>query len=432
MAGSFRILSLRMSGYRGIRDSTIEFADGPVTVLAGKNGAGKSSVLDCLAILFRGLFAALAGARSSRRQFTAKDLSNDRSEMSCSVRFTVPLPFQAAPDELDWSLTVKRLSKGDIRAVTRSPSNQGTLTLLKDLLLEETGPELPLTIHYGIERADIDASAPADELIGRSANPYDQALEPGSGHFRSFVHWFREQEDAENAEIVRRGVRSRRRPVDPSLDAVRRAVESFLPGFSDLHIERKPSPRLVVRKGPEQLDVDQLSHGERSLLAMVGDLARRLAMVNRGGGDPLRSPGWVFIDEMELHLHPSWQRSVIPRLCQTFPQCQFVITTHSPQVLADVPASAVRRLRRKDADVVAEQPAAGTQGRDSNAILEDVLETPDRPESTLRDLQEIARLIDQERLEEAQRGIDQLARVLTDKDAEIVRLRSLIDFLGHP
>jgi predicted ATP-binding protein involved in virulence len=216
------------------------------------------------------------------------------------------------------------------------------------------------------------------------------------------------------------------------LDAVRRAVESFLPDFSDLHVERKPSPRLVIRKGPQQLDVDQLSHGERSLLAMVGDLARRLAMLNRGGRDPLCSPGWIFIDEMELHLHPSWQRSVVPRLCQTFPQCQFIITTHSPQVLADVPASAVRRLRRQEADVVAEQPAAGTQGRDSNAILEDVLETPERPESTLRDLQEIARLIDQERLEEAQRSIDRLARVLTDRDAEIVRLRSLIDFLGHP
>jgi predicted ATP-binding protein involved in virulence len=135
---------------------------------------------------------------------------------------------------------------------------------------------------------------------------------------------------------------------------------------------------------------------------------------------------------MELHLHSGWQRSVVPRLCETFPHCQFIITTHSPQVLADVPASAVRRLRREDTDVVAERPAAGAEGRDSNAILEEVMETPERPEPILKELRAIAQLIDQEQLEEAQRSIERLAHVLTDRDAEIVRLRSLIDVLGHP
>jgi predicted ATP-binding protein involved in virulence len=77
-----------------------------------------------------------------------------------------------------------------------------------------------------------------------------------------------------------------------------------------------------------------LSDGEKCLLAMVGDLARRLAIANPDYPDALQGEAIVLIDEIELHLHPSWQRNIIPALKRTFPKCQFIITTHSPQVLS--------------------------------------------------------------------------------------------------
>ena len=69
---------------------------------------------------------------------------------------------------------------------------------------------------------------------------------------------------------------------------------------------------------------------------MVGDLARRLAIANDGRVDALSGSGIVLIDEIELHLHPAWQRDILPRLMATFPNVQFFVTTHSPLVLAQL------------------------------------------------------------------------------------------------
>ena len=84
------------------------------------------------------------------------------------------------------------------------------------------------------------------------------------------------------------------------------------------------------------LDVLQLSDGEKCTLALFGDIARRLAIANPSLDDPLQGDGVVLIDELELHMHTSWQRKVISMLKKTFPNIQFIITTHSPQILGEV------------------------------------------------------------------------------------------------
>jgi predicted ATP-binding protein involved in virulence len=85
----------------------------------------------------------------------------------------------------------------------------------------------------------------------------------------------------------------------------------------------------------KNLNVNQLSQGEKSLMALVGDIARRLAMMNPKLDNPLLGKGIILIDEIDMHLHPQWQRSIIQRLQTTFPNCQFILTTHSPLVISD-------------------------------------------------------------------------------------------------
>lgn len=132
------------------------------------------------------------------------------------------------------------------------------------------------------------------------------------------------------------------------------------------------------------------------------------------------------IDEVELHLHPGWQRMVVERLQQTFPNCQFILTTHSPQVLSQVPAKSVILLDHFQRAAL----PAGTQGRDSNSILAEVMGVPERPQETAERIHEIARMIDREELPRARQALDELARQLGEHDSEVVRLRSLIEFLG--
>lgn len=125
--------------------------------------------------------------------------------------------------------------------------------------------------------------------------------------------------------------------------------------------------------------VNQLSDGEKCLLAMVGDLARRLAIANPGLSDQLQGKGVVLIDEIELHLHPKWQREIIPALTRTFPNCQFIVTTHSPQVVSHVKPQRIYILEKIDNGIVAKRPSSSF-GRDSNSILEDLMDVPERPQ----------------------------------------------------
>ena len=99
------------------------------------------------------------------------------------------------------------------------------------------------------------------------------------------------------------------------------------------------------------------------------DLARRLAIANPWlGENALEGEGIILIDEIDLHLHPQWQRRVLPALTQTFPNCQFIVTTHSPQVLSEVPGESVFIL--ENGKLLDYSPH--TRGRDSNSILSEI------------------------------------------------------------
>jgi hypothetical protein len=132
---------------------------------------------------------------------------------------------------------------------------------------------------------------------------------------------------------------------------------------------------------------------------MVGDLARRLAIANPEMEKPELGSGVVLIDEIELHLHPKWQRMVIPALLRTFPNCQFIITTHSPQVLGEVKDGKIYRLANTESGVTAE--IVRTYGRDSNRILEDEMGVPKRSQEIKDGLRDLFRLIDDGNLPKA-------------------------------
>jgi len=116
------------------------------------------------------------------------------------------------------------------------------------------------------------------------------------------------------------------------LNAINNSLNVFLDGFSNLRVVHSPL-RLVADKEGETLDIRQLSDGERSFIAMICDLSRRLALANPELEDPRLGAGVVFIDEIELHLHPKWQLEIAEKLRATFPNIQFIVTTHSPFIL---------------------------------------------------------------------------------------------------
>lgn len=384
-----RVKRLEINDFRGIRKQVFTFEDTQTTVLVGGNGAGKSSVLDCLAILLSRFIWRIRRSTGTGRYFTDYDINNLSDETY--NRAVVSYEQQ----EIEWLVAKTRRARK-----RQMMTNQAQIREIAEeiwaALESRSDHNLPLAVYYPVNRAVIDIPLrirkrhPFDQLAA-----YDQALSGGRNDFRIFFEWFRTREDLENERRI-----SDRHYRDRQLEAVREAISRLVPGLSDLRIARAPL-RMWVSKDGQQLTVNQLSDGEKCLLAMVGDLARRLAIANPGLDDPLHGEGVVMIDEIELHLHPAWQRIVIPSLEKTFPNCQFTVTTHSPQVLSQVRPESVYLLVETAQGIVAHRPTSSSFGRDSNQILENIFGVPERPQAIKDDLARYFRLIDKGKLSEA-------------------------------
>jgi predicted ATP-binding protein involved in virulence len=379
---SLRVLRLELTDFRSVDQLTLALSANPTTALIGVNGSGKTTVLDAMVLLLAHLEAGIRKSPARPRDCTDDDITNGRG----ATRIAITAEVGGTP--VTWSLSHARGSEA-------GPANEraGLFSLDENVAqiqaeIERGDVCLPVAVHYPVNRSVLDIP-----LRIRTTHPfepieaYDGALARGSSNFRLFFEWFRDREDLENETRIQNSDHR-----DHQLEAVRHALTSLLPEVSDLRVQRAPL-RMVVTKGDWTLYVDQLSDGEKCLLAMAGDLARRLAMANPFADDPLQGGGVVLIDEIELHLHPGWQWRIVRALEKTFLNCQFIVSTHSPAVLGYVDHESVLILKPDAIGVRVVRPDI-SRGMDVNRILEDLLDAPARLEEFKGKLEEMHRRMD--------------------------------------
>jgi predicted ATP-binding protein involved in virulence len=404
-----KVKRLKMKSFRGIGDLTLEFDQTSPTVLIGINGAGKSSILDCLAILLSRFTGSIQHSTSSGRLFKEEDIKNRHKETHNEIIISFDF------EEVMWSLT--KVQKGrskdtnsNLSGITKIAEN------IKKNLYTSHNFNIPVIVYYSTNRAVLDIPLKIRKKHSfEQINVYENSLTGVGSEFRIFFEWFKKQEDLENELRLEDNTGYR----DPQLQAVRQAISSLIISFSNLRVRRSPL-RMTITKDGEELIINQLSDGEKCLLAMVGDLARRLAIANPGLPDPLQGSGVVLIDEIELHLHPKWQREIIPALIRTFPNCQFIVTTHSPQVISQVKPEGIYILEKTEEGVVAKRPESSF-GRDSNRILEDLMGVPARPQEIKDRLHELFRLIDEGNLDGARQLSQEIADIIGQDEPELVK-----------
>ena len=420
-----KIKRLKMSSFRGIGNLTLKFDETEPTVLIGVNGVGKSSILDCLAILLSHIPSKIELSErwvfaldDSLTPFNEQDITNghDKTHNEIAVSLT-------DLQEVVWSLNQSRKSRN--RSIKSALDNfEPVPEELLDYLdmtdqLADSETNLPLTVYYPVNRAVLDFPLKVSGKSFEQIDAYDGALAGVSVSFESFFQWFKAQEDMENELRLDNPAHRNRQ-----LEAVRQAISTLMPGFSNLRVRRSPM-RMTVMKQGQELIIDQLSGGEKGLLALAGDLARRLAIANPVLSNPLQGSGVVLIDEIELHLHPAWQRGIIPALRRTFPNCQFIITTHSPQVISDVKPNGIYILMQTPEGIIAKRPESSF-GRDSNRILEDLMGVPERPQEIKDHLRDLFRLIDDGHLAEAKQLQRQIEDQIGDDEPEFASADVLI------
>ena len=396
------IEELQLENFRGFAQLTIPF-ERHLTVLVGVNGAGKSSILDALAVLL-GQSIHSNALPTEPRTFADRDVRG--GNQSCWAK----LSFVHREKQYWWDLRYTRRFSRDNR-VPYAPHGRGEQAA-------ESG--YPLAIYYPSRRSVLDTPERLREPHSfEPVDALDLALE-ARVDFRLFFEWFRDREDIENERRAQESTSYR----DPALSAVREAIVAFMPNVSEPRVQRAPRQRFVVNKEGSTLEIDQLSDGERTLLALVGDLARRLAMANPT--DALNHEAVVMIDEVELHLHPGLQRDVVAGLRRTFPNVQFILTTHSPFVLGEVPAQSIRLLR----NFKLETPTIETKDEPIGNISRELQGTPERSREVDALLQKAHAACDAQDLPEAEKQLAALRERVGASDPDVIRLESLLDLLA--
>jgi len=416
-----------------------------VTVLVGNNGAGKTTLLKSLAISLSWLVARIRSEKGSGSPIAEESIQNGFTSASVSIAVTDAKA--RLDDSIDgpdnglfgWMITRSRQGrKTDIHSSLMDASRLADI--YRDELTVFDKASLPLIAYYPVERSVLEIPLKIrtkhtfDQLDG-----YDNSLNRGVD-FRRFFEWFREREDSENesgvsnealaeisekfgqdSEVWKTLTQLKASSRDRQLTAVRSAIAAFMPGFSNLRVKRKPRLHMAIDKDGATLNVSQLSQGEKSMMALVGDIARRLAMMNQSLENPLHGDGIVLIDEVDLHLHPKWQRSLIQKLSETFPNCQFVLTTHSPLVISDT-----RDVLCYVLDEGVLQERNGLYGLDANQVLLSVMDTDIRNSEVQRRLNRLLEHIQDGNLDEAKTLFSGLSQELSDGHLELAKAALLI------
>lgn len=407
-----RLESIKLAGFRGITKLKLEFPE-QVNVLVGVNGSGKSAVLDCTAIMLSRLIGRIRSSAGTGRYFVDSDISNKRPE----TQNKVAIRFQG--QSVHWSVTKTRRGRRK-QTITRLDVMKKHIERFRSELDEDEHANLPVAVYYPVNRAvlDIPLRIRTRHQFDRLA-AYDQALSGEGRSFRVFFEWFREREDLENERrIDEPGFR------DPQLRAVRMAITRLLPDFRKLKIRRSPL-RMVVKKNGEELIVNQLSDGEKCTLAMAGDLARRMAIANPAMEDPLETEAVVLIDEIDLHLHPGWQRHIVSALAETFTKTQFLLSTHSPAILGQLKSDSIWIMEKTKSGIVANRPE-DAYGQTVDRILEDIMGVPARPREVEEELGRLYVAIEEKDMEKAKYLLGCLQETI-GTDPDLVRASVLID-----
>ena len=345
-----RVTSLKLANVRALEAAEFQFQPG-FNLLVGVNGVGKSTVLDALRICMSRILPSTTESRAKAMSFAIGDITSGFPflDVELSVRFGVDEfrftrrqwgeAFAADDDENLRKLRRKILDSERLRDRKRNllreldkshgVSDTDAFTPSKAALKNAAygAAVAPNCVFFSTSRSVASYSRTSkSRAVGGKSSAYAEALVSRPMYVAQFSDWMRAQGVlAEEQDAAKR-----------HLNVLRSAVDRFLPAYTNLRPTAEDSSRLLIDHGRIALDVGQLSDGERGVLALVLDLARRLSQAGPALDDPLRQgQAVVLIDEIDLHLHPKWQRQIVHNLTTTFPRCQFIATTHSPQVIGE-------------------------------------------------------------------------------------------------
>ena len=393
-----KITSLKLKNFRCFREFEIDFhtnadSDGGLTVLVAKNGEGKTSILDAINIAWGTFVGRMPGTSSAG--FEASDatliFSDELGEMVEVGRPELAARFEGLPSPS--AATVKRnLTDSEKNATTTRKFAKPLADYAKILLARQAESDVwPVVAYYGDDRLWTAAKKKtrreevSKALAKGRKDGYAGSTNPKSD-YREFNEWFNAVSFVFRIENLKRVEepkafdsiafeRSRTR-YECVQSALRKALEPS--GWNEIDCNGVGEIYAWNKERRQAVGISKLSAGVKSTIGLVADVAHRCCKLNPHLKEKAlaQTPGIVLIDEIDLHLHPSWQQRILPILQEIFPKIQFIVSTHSPQVVSSVPKECVRIIDGGETVLSDRQ----TQGVEAQEVLQEIFGTQAAPD----------------------------------------------------
>jgi predicted ATP-binding protein involved in virulence len=468
-----KVDNLSVESYRALTNLDIHKFNENMNVFIGDNGSGKTSVLDAISISLSWLKNRIVNSGGSGDSIDEEDISmgGDIDYASISSTFKLNKELQVDFSQVKKNKGSRSKKKSHIIDVT----NIGNV--YKESVEVNVGDKprfnLPLLAYYKVNRSsDVtskDITQFEDDISTIGANIFDGYKDSlnGKADFKYFFKWFKRLDDIEKhrkvnnpetsldknfiknleamaksdeaAKVLLQGIRDKdtREGSAEKVDDISKiksiindVVSLFMEGYENLEIQIEPNLAITIEKNNQKLNVLQLSQGEKTFLALILDITRRLIILNPSLPNPIKGAGVVLIDEFDLHLHPEWQRKIITGLPKVFENCQFFVTTHSPQVIGEVKPNQVFVLSQDENTLGYFHPEQSF-GLSSNDILNELMlqkySQLNRNVEVDIKLKEIFDLIDKENFPEALSKIAILEKELNGDIPELLSAKVEIE-----
>ena len=411
--------SMTLHNFRCFSDLKVNF-NNRLTVLVGNNGAGKSTVLEAAAIAAGTLTSAMDGLtnygiKKSDAHYKCFDLG---SNVDVQPQFPVEITAVGTVDgqEISWVRNLNsakgRGGLASAKEMTRIAENYQNRMRSGDKELK-----LPIISYYGTGRLWNQHREKKNDIFEKNSrsNGYIDSLD-GAANDKLMMKWFQKMtmQQFQRGELI------------PEFTAVRMAMEQVfasITGFSDVQVQFNLDTGdidiLYFDKDKEhvRIPLSLLSDGYKCTISLIADIAYRMAILNPQLLDKVltETEGIVLIDEIDLHLHPSWQKRILKDLMEVFPKVQFIVSTHAPEVINSAKQESIVVLSHNTV-----MPAMNeTYGKDANTILREVMEVSERPDDIKKLFDQLYSLLDEEAWQQAEHVIEKLEEKIGSNDPEV-------------
>lgn len=430
-----RLKNIKITNYRCFKEADIDF-DEHITLIVGRNGAGKTAILDAVAVSVSTFLLGIDGGVS--RSITEDDARYEFHDLDGTIdpQHQFPVCIDSTGDCLDQKNVkwVRSLNSANSKTTIKDAKELTDIAknIRNQIMHGDKTLVLPLVSYYGTgrlyaqkkEKRNIKSLTEFNRQVG-----YVDCMAAESNE-KLMLNWFQMQTLKSLQNQQKTGVIERSLLLKTVEKAICRSYERISGSINASLIFDLDTHRLVLEfetadGEPKKFAMDEMSDGYKNTLSMIGDIAYRMAVLNPVLGDRVleETPGVVLIDEVDLHLHPQWQQTILSDLHAIFPNVQFIVSSHAPAVINSVSREQIRILDNEKIYM----PAAQTYGRDANSILREVMKVSERPAEVVQRLDTFYVCMDRSDYEEADRILTEIEKIVGTNDPDIAAARTALD-----